>query len=204
MTITAAELLVIGNERTSRAEVQADVDKFIKDWVNECAIRGLEIKRSEEVSFVTGTKSYDVSSYAFKKINVVTVEDSDNNEKDPLIEISWLEYKNELARNYSNSEPKKFCFYDGSIYVSPPPNATTYPLMNVSGDYLHADSTTIAYPDRYRFCASEFICFSIYKKYGMTDTKGKPHFELFIDAVGNLLSLQSAKRRQKYPQYNDI
>src|SRR3990172_9275463 len=95
MSITAASLLSIGNERTGRNESQADVDKFITSAVADLSTRGIALEAEETVTLTTSDPSYLESAFTntFKKINAITIVDSDSNESDPLTEISWQRYK---------------------------------------------------------------------------------------------------------------
>src|SRR3990167_6891553 len=104
MTITAAELLAIGNERTGRSESQTDVDKFIKSCVHDLTSRGINLEAKETVTLSTSDPSYLESAFtnAFKKIDAITIIDSDSNESEPLDEITWQRYKERVAQETSN------------------------------------------------------------------------------------------------------
>src|SRR3990167_2145889 len=189
MTITAAELRTIGNERTGRSESQDDVDKFIKSGVTDLSTRGIALEAEETETLVDNTPNYAESglSNSFKKINAITILDSDSNESAPLDEISWQRYKERVSQEIAKDKPREYARFNSTLYLWPPPNATNYPSMKVSGTIYHADSTTISFSDRFRECLTQFVIYKIYEKYGLGDSKGKLHMSLYADEFNKLL-----------------
>ena len=205
MTITPAELLAIGNERTGRAETQAQVDKFIKSWVHDLTLRGVKLEAEESVTLVDEQPNYVESALTnkFKKIDVITILDTDGEENAPLDEISWQRYKERVAEGHAAGEPKEYARFNETVYLWPKPDTGTYPTAKISGTIYHADSTTISYSDRFRECASQFIIFKIHEKYGYASTKGKPHLDLYEHEVSKIISDQATKEKT-FVRYNDV
>lgn len=201
MTITAAELLSQGNTRTGKSETT--IDYYIKAWVHALTMKGIEVEAENEITLIDDTPNYDISSYLYKKIKTVSIIDSSSNPRPPLTEISFYQYKVKLSQNHSKCEPKEYALFNNVLYLMPQPNATAYPTMKVAGPVMHADSTTISYPDRYRECGIEFICFKIWEKYGQANTFGKTHFDLFTNELNGLLAFESS-RKKVVPRYSDI
>ena len=204
MSITAASLLAIGNERTGRSESQADVDKFITSAVADLSTRGIALEAEETVTLTTSDPSYLESAFTnpFKKIDAITIVDSDSNESDPLTEISWQRYKERVAQGTANDKPKEYARFAETIYIWPPPNATTYPSMKISGTIYHADSTTISFANRFRECLTQYVIAKIYEKYGISE-KAKYHIALYADEFNKLLGDQNSKEISMV-RYNDI
>lgn len=206
MTITAAELLTISNERTGRSEAQADVDKFIKSCVHDLTSRGIVLEAEETEALVTSQANYSETSLltnSFKKINAITILDSNSKESEPLEEISWQRYKERVAQETANDKPKEYARFNETIYIWPPPNATSYPSMKISGTIYHADSTTISFANRFRECMSQYVIAKIYEKYGMAETKGKIHMALYADEFNKLFGDQNSKE-VSVQRYSDI
>ena len=206
MTITAEELRTIGNERTGRAESQADIDKFIKSCVQDLTTRGIVLEAEEEETLVDEQPDYvevDVLTNSFRKIDVITIEDTEENEGKPLIEISWQRYKERIAYSVSPGQPKEYARFNGILWLWPAPDTDSWPKMNVSGTIYHAASTTISFADRFKECLIQYVIFKIYEKYGLTETKGKAPASLFKDQFDILLGDQNTKEINVV-RYNDI
>ena len=205
MSILNTELRSIGNARTGRAKTQAEIDEYIKNWVNDLTLRGIFLEGEEEVNFVDEQPNYVESAFTntYKRIVAITVEDTDGDESKPLLEISWPRYKERIAQGVDAGKPREYARFNDTIFVWPKPDADLYPLMNISGSIYHSDSTTISYPTRFRKCGIEYIIFSIYASFGYAETKGKPHWLLFETEVAKMLSDQSTKEKHSI-RYTDI
>ena len=201
--ITAAELLAQANLEAGRAET--DIDWFVKEWVSDLTIQGVFLEGEESVVLVDEQPNYLESAFTnlFKKINAITIVDTDDGESDPLTEISWQRYKERVAQTVSPGKPREYCRFNDTVFLWPKPDVDLYPSMNVSGTVHHADSTTIAYPDRFRKCGLFYMIFRIYAKYGYAETKGVAPFKIYEIEVEKIKANQSTKRVSTVG-YNDI
>ena len=204
MPITAAELLTIGNERTGRSEATADIAKFIKACVHDLTIQGVRIEGAEDVTLSDDDPSYLESGFtnSYKRVIVITTIDSNSKESSPLDEISWQRYKERVSQGAGKGKPREYVRFNSTVYLWPPPNATDYPTMNISGLIYHADSTTISYNERLRECMTQYVIFKIFEKYGLAVKKGKAHFDLYGFEVEKILHDQAISRLS-FTKYND-
>ena len=170
--ITAAELLAQANLEAGRAET--DIDWFVKEWVSDLTIQGVFLEGEESVVLVDEQPNYLESAFTnlFKKINAITIVDTDEEESDPLTEISWQRYKERVAQSVSPGKPREYCRFNDTIFLWPKPDADLYPSMSVSGTVHHADSTTIAYPDRFRKCGLFYMILGFMPNTAMPRQKG--------------------------------
>lgn len=204
MALTNTELLAIGNERTGRSESQVDVDKFVKSFVHDLSIRGVWVEGEETKALVDSTPDYAESGLAnsYNKILAITILDTNSKESSPLEEISWKKYKERVAQAVSDGKPSEYCRFKDTLYLWPQPDFALYPNMKVSGTIFHSDSTTIAFNERFRECASQYIIMKIYEKFGMTD-KRKEYLATYRLERSALVSMQ-ANQRISRQRYNDI
>lgn len=206
MSITAIEFRSIGNDRTGRAKSQAEIDVFVKSWVADLTTRGIVIEASEDVTLVNERAYYPESALtnAFKEAPVVTIIDSDDNESEPLSEISWHRYKERVAQGDNPGRPKEFVRFDNTFYLWPVPNTDNYPTLRISGTIHHTDSTTIVYANRFRECGIQYIIYKIWESFGyLYRPKASAHFQSYEFELDKLLRSESRKRQHNV-QYNDI
>src|SRR3990167_1685406 len=205
MTITASESRTIGNERTGRSESQDDIYKFIKAAVHDLSSRGINLEAEETVTLVDSQSNYVESAFSntFKKIDAITIIDSANTESAPLDEISWQRYKERVSQSISDDKPKEYARFNNTIFLWPPPEAADYPSIKISGSIYHEDSTTISFANRFREALTQYVIFKIYEKYGVGETKGKLHANLYNDEFNKLVGDQNSKE-VSIQRYNDI
>ena len=206
MTITAAELRTIGNDRTGRVKSQADIDKFVKSWVADLTTRGIVLEATEDVTLVNEQANYIESAFTnlFKGNLVVTVLDTNSNESNPFLEISWDRYKQRVAQSVASGKPREFVRFNDTFYLWPAPLIANYPTLRISGTIHHSDSTTISYPDRFRECGIQYIIYKIWESFGyLYRPKASAHFQSYEFELNKLLSGESRKRHHSVA-YNDI
>ena len=190
MSITSAELYTEANSRTGRT---GDHDTKLKAVLQELAHRGLALLGETTQALTSGDRDYTVPTNC-KRVRLITLVDSNSVEGAPLTEISWHEYKERLAGNAGNGAPGVFVVQNGTIYLDPPPNATTYPNMKITTELYHADSLTVSWPDRYEETLTEGLCWKIYLGLDQGAGLGIIHKKEYLDGVDLLLEVQGSER----------
>lgn len=161
MALVIEDIRVEVNQRTGRSWTLAQFTLALKAVLHDLAKEGL-LKTRSSVTCAVGTANYAITD-AKKLLYAQIYNTSDTDWSEPLDLITENEYREELAKNSSNSEPTKATLINGSIYVSPAPDSTNYTLY-YAVTKRHADSTTIEYDEEYREGLIEGCC---YKSYGL-------------------------------------
>lgn len=200
MTITPAELLILANQISGRAET--DITNFLKNTVHDLERDSVFLEGTEEISLTTGTRSYAIPSNYRKPFHLQPKDATYY--YDELEEISYDEYKTLLVNNTGNSKPLRFAVFNGYIYLDPPPSAT-YTKLDIWGKKEHGDTvTSISYPDKFRKLLSHGCAWEIYVRYGLTDEQKARDVKAIYDEEKQKFISRKANEKHHVTAYRDF
>lgn len=168
-TITLAELLVLANQISGRAET--DLTPFLRNVIHDLERDSVLLEATEEITLSDGDRTYPLSALTNTYRKPFHLQPKNASLYfDELEEISYDEYKDRLVNNTGSSRPLVFAVFNEVIYLDPPPLAATYTKLDIWGKAEHGDTvSTILYDARYRNMLANGCAWEIFKRYGLTD-----------------------------------
>ncbi len=210
MSITNTELRDVGNGRTGRSKSQAEIDVFVKSWVQDLSTRGVILDFEETVTLVDEQVKYLFSGFPNaatimpKNIDVVTIIDANDKESGPFERINWARYKERVGQGTSPGKPSEYTDFNNALYIWSQPAVPEFTSLKVSGQYYHLESTTILYPDRYKECGYQYIIYKIYESLGyLHRKKTRAHLALYESELAKVMTSDS-RRKAHAVRYTDI
>lgn len=164
MSILTESIRVEVNQRTGRSWNTSEIERAIKAILHDLVKEGL-LTLTSSVSMTESEHDYAVTN-AKKLIWAQVYNEDDDQWSEPLDLITEGEYRVELAKDLSDSEPEKATFIEGTISVSPAPDDTDLTL-HYKVILKHADSSTSSFDDEYNEGIIEGVCFKSWELAGL-------------------------------------
>ena len=200
MSITAANVYTVVNARTGRT---GDHEEELLAVLQDLAICGVNLWSETEQALTSGDRSYTVPSNT-KRVRAITLEDASGNELGTLDEITYEDYKNRLQPSASNGRPAVYAVFNGVIYLDPPPLATSYANINIIAELYHAVLvSTISWPDRFKECIVEGVCWKTLLGLDLGGSLGVVHGKSYEDEKMKLLAAQGNEKLRR-TQNNEV
>ncbi len=142
MTITAAQILAKVNNNLNRNET--DIDNQIKEILQDLAMRGDFLQNNYSITATDSTASTEAPSLMKREISVRIA----NGEYITPITYRQYQLNIENLESLTEGEPTNYAFFMDYFYWWPIPD-TGY-AVSVDCYVFHAESTTVAFDDRFR------------------------------------------------------